>query len=75
MKFLIHEASDPMHAIKMCVCGFNIKNMGSVQVLDAWLSKLGSYVGSQEVGRIVNRRIGSWIVRSYLFSDLKQKTH
>ena len=39
------------------------------------LSKSGSYVGSWEVGRIVNCRIESWMVRSYLFSDFKQKTY
>ena len=30
------------------------------------LSKSGSYVGSWEIGRIVGRTIGSWIVRSYI---------
>ena len=39
------------------------------------LSKSGSYVGSLKVDEIVDRKIGSWIVRSYIFSDLKQKTH
>jgi len=37
------------------------------------LSKSGSYVGSWEVGGIVDRRIGKCIVRSYIFSNLKQK--
>ena len=30
------------------------------------LSKSRSYVGSWEIGGIVDRRIGSWIVRSYI---------
>ena len=30
------------------------------------LSKSGSYVRSWEIGRIVGRTIGSWIVRSYI---------
>ena len=30
------------------------------------LSKSGSYVKSWEVGEIVDRKIGSWIVRSYI---------
>ena len=37
------------------------------------LSKSGSYVGSWEVGRIVDCRIKSWIIKSYLFSNFKQK--
>ena len=44
-------------------------------VIGARLSKSGSYVGSLKVGKIVDRRIGSWIVRSYIFSYLKQKIH
>ena len=41
----------------------------------ARLSKSRSYVGSLKVGEIVNCRIRSWIIRSYIFLDLKQKTH
>ena len=37
------------------------------------LSKSGSYVRLREVGRIVDRRIRSWIVISYIFSNFKQK--
>ena len=43
--------------------------------LEPRLLKLGFYVGSWEVGRIVDRKIGLWIVRSYLFLDFKQKTY
>ena len=39
------------------------------------LSKSGSYVGSLKVSGKVDRRIRLWIVRSYIFSNLKQKTH
>ena len=46
-----------------------------VEPSQARLSKLGFYVGSWEVGRIVDRRIGSWIVRFCLFSDFKQNTY
>ena len=34
--------------------------------LEAKLSKSGSYVESWKVGEIVDCRIGSWIVRSYI---------
>ena len=37
------------------------------------LSKSGSYVRLREVGRIIDRRIRSWIVISYIFSNFKQK--
>ena len=46
-----------------------------VEPSQARLSKSRFYVGSWEVGRIINRRIESWIVRSYLFSDFKQNTY
>ena len=37
------------------------------------LSKSGSYIGSWEVGEIVDRRIGSWIVRSYIIWEKYKK--
>ena len=46
-----------------------------VKPSQARLSKSRFYIGSWEVSKIVNRRIGSWIVRSYLFSDFKQNTY
>ena len=46
-----------------------------VEPSQARLSKSRFYVRSWEVGRIINCRIGSWIVRSYLFSDFKQNTY
>ena len=48
------------------------------QVCDAFwsrLSKLGSYIGLLKVGGIVNHKIRSWIIKSYIFSYLKKKTH
>ena len=37
------------------------------------LLKSGSYIRLRKVGRIADRRIRSWIVRSYTFSNFKQK--
>jgi hypothetical protein len=41
----------------------------------ARLLKSGSYAGSLEGLRGSDRRIGSWIVRSYLFVGKSVKTH
>ena len=39
------------------------------------LSKSGSYIGSWKVGGIVNRRIKSWIIRSYIIKEKNKKIH
>ena len=45
------------------------------KLVPARLSKSRFYVRLWEVGGIVDRRIESWIIRSYIFSYLKQKAH
>ena len=37
------------------------------------LSKSGSYVGSWEIGGIMDHRIGLWIIRSYIIWDKNKK--
>ena len=65
----IHSDHDTCLKIDMC------HDCKKSSVLEARLSKSRSYVRSLKVGGIIDCRIRSWIVRSYIFSDLKQKTH
>ena len=57
---------------------FTNPNVNALRHQKGWfkprLSKSESYIRSWEIGRIVNHKIRSWIIRSYLFSDFKEKT-
>ena len=64
----------PKHAAGCKIFSGNHLHPKQTQPLSR-LSKSGSYVGSLKVSGIVDRRIRLWIVGSYIFSNLKQKTH
>ena len=64
----------PKHAAGCKIFSGNHLHPKQTQPLSR-LSKSGSYVGSLKVSGKVDRRIRLWIVRSYIFSNLKQKTH